>query len=88
MRSEELIYAMKESRGAFETVSEQQIEMGLFALSQRGLYCEPTSAVIVYGIEKLVKKGLIEGEDVVVAVLTGVGLKATDKIAKLAKDYC
>jgi threonine synthase len=88
IRSDEILTAMIESDGAFEVVSEEEIAQGLLALARRGIYVEPTSAVVVRGVEKFALNGVIDSDDVVVAVLTGTGLKATDKITSLAKQYC
>ena len=40
-----------------------------------GVFCEPASAAAVAGLRQQAAAGRIEGDDLVVAVLTGHGLK-------------
>ena len=48
-----------------------------------GVYVEPTSAVVVNAFDKFVGEGIIRKGDTVVSILTGSGLKATDKLMKI-----
>jgi threonine synthase len=54
--------------------------------AKEGLFCQPESAVTLAGLVKLVNKGLIAGQDGVVLVLTGSGLKALDTLDSLRPD--
>jgi len=54
--------------------------------AKEGLFCQPESAVTLAGLAKLVDKGLIAGQDDVVLVLTGSGLKALHTLDSLRLD--
>jgi threonine synthase len=73
------------TRGGFEVVSEEEISEGWKELNRQGIYVEPTSAVVVKAIDRLVHKGLLNKEENIVLILTGSGLKATEKLAKYVK---
>lgn len=72
LRGDAVLAAVEGSQGRVVAVEEEQITSGRNELSRRGLYVEPTSAVVWHGAleawEMLV--------DPVVMILTGSGLKA------------
>jgi threonine synthase len=76
--------ALHETNGAIMTVDEAEIEFGVKVLASKGIYVEPTSAVIVKAFDKFVESGIIRAGDITVSILTGSGLKATDKLIKIA----
>jgi threonine synthase len=76
--------ALRETNGAITTADEGEIEFGIKALASKGIYVEPTSAVIVKAFDKFVESGIIHAGDTTVSILTGSGLKATDKLMKIA----
>ena len=76
--------ALRETDGAITIVAEAEIEIGIKALASKGIYVEPTSAVIVKAFDKFVESGVIRAGDITVSILTGSGLKATDKLMKIA----
>ena len=84
IRGDTIMEALRETNGAITTVDEPEIEVGIKALASKGIYVEPTSAVIVKAFEKFVESGIIGAGDVTVSILTGSGLKATDKLMKIA----
>ena len=75
--------ALRETNGAFTIVDEEEIESGIKILASKGIYIEPTSAVVVKAFDKFVQSGIIGKGDRVVSILTGSGLKATDKLMKM-----
>jgi len=79
IRGEQILAALRQTDGEAVTVSEKEIADGINTLAQKGIYVEPTSAVVVGAIRKSVKAK--EGKTVV--ILTGSGLKATDKMLKI-----
>lgn len=85
LRGEEVLEAIKGSRGSVVAVDEHSVVEGLFRLSSEGVYVEPTSAVVVPGVSKLVESGAISRGDTTVVFLSGSGLKATDKILELRR---
>jgi threonine synthase len=85
LRGAEVLEAVKRSRGSIVAVDEKPIVDGIFALASRGIYVEPTSAVVVPGISKLMESGAISKGETTVVFLSGSGLKATDKILELRR---
>ena len=84
IRGDTIMGALRESNGAITIVDETEIEVGIKALASKGIYVEPTSAVIVKAFDKFVELGIIGAGDITVSILTGSGLKATDKLMKIA----
>jgi len=71
------------SRGATVAVSEEAIRQAVVALARRGLYVEPTSAGALAAAEHLLAAETIQPDETTVVVLTGSGLKATQRIAEI-----
>jgi threonine synthase len=70
------IAARDESGGRIEAVTDDEILAAYRALSEEeGIFCEPSSAASIAGIARLAGAGQIAGDALVVAVLTGTGLK-------------
>ena len=68
--------AVRESRGVFVSVSDDEILWAHLALARlEGIAAEPASAASIAGLRRLVAEGVIEPGETVVAVLTGHGLK-------------
>ena len=83
VRSKMIMEAMNTTDGAFTIVSEENIKDGIKILAKQGIYVEPTSAVIVKGFDHFAQAEIIRENDLIVSVLTGSGLKATDKLTKM-----
>ncbi len=83
IRGEMIMDAQRGTDGTFTIVSEEEITSGIKILARRGVYVEPTSAVVVKAFDKFVEEGVIGRDEVVVSILTGSGLKATDKLMKV-----
>ena len=84
IRGDTIMQVLRETDGAITVVDEAEIEYGIKALASKGIYVEPTSAVIVKAFDKFVESGIIRAGDITVSILTGSGLKATDKLMKIA----
>lgn len=69
---------LTETAGTVEEVSEVEIAMAKAEIGAEGVGCEPASAVTLAGLKKLVKRGFIKTNQVVVLVLTGHVLKDAD----------
>ncbi len=70
------VRAVKESEGLVEKVSDKEIlEAQRLLAQQEGLFVEPASAASIAGLIKLVRRGLISKDELVVCILTGHGLK-------------
>jgi threonine synthase len=73
------VAARDESRGSISAVTDDEILAAYRALAElEGVFCEPSSAASVAGVAKLAAAGSLDREAVVVAVLTGAGLKDPD----------
>lgn len=81
VRGAQILLAVRESGGAFLTVSEADIEAALLEVIRAGFYIEPTSAAAV-AAAKHYAAGAAADEQIV-TVFTGHGLKATEKMLKL-----
>ncbi len=84
-RLREVVRAVRNSGGSIVAVSEDEIVSALGALARQGLYVEPTSAAAAAGLRQLFKSKAIVPEQKTVLVLTGTGLKASEKIGQLLK---
>ena len=83
VRAREVLDAIRRSGGATVAVSEDEIVDALFGLARTGLYPEPTCAGTAAAVAKLLDRGLIRPEETTVAILTGTGLKATERVGQL-----
>ena len=81
-RASQMLKYVRESQGGFLTVEEEEIKEALKELGQKGFYIEPTSAAVFAGVKKYINQ-MAEADEQVVSVLTGNGLKSTDKILKV-----
>ena len=93
IRGAQIVEAVRKSGGTFVAVSEDEIVRALREMAARGFYIEPTSAATIAGVRRalhlVTRDGIaresIARDEVVVSVFTGHGLKATEKMLKLAK---
>jgi threonine synthase len=83
MRLRQVVEALRRSGGATVTVTEDEIASAVVELARSGLYAEPTSATAAAAHSKLVAAGAIAPTETTVVVLTGSGLKATQRIGEL-----
>ena len=79
IRARQIMAAIRETDGAVETVTEDEIARGVRALARDGVYVEPTSAVVVSAFDRFVERGQIAHGDLTVSILTGSGLKSLGK---------
>lgn len=77
IRGRELLEAVEKSRGLLLSVEEDDITDARKELAAKGIYVEPTSAVVPAAISKLRSEGTLGPGGSVIGVLTGTGLKAT-----------
>jgi len=67
--------AIQETKGLAQTVSDIEIvEAQILLARKEGIFAEPTGAVSLAGVMKLLHGGEIDGSDVVVCEITGHGL--------------
>jgi threonine synthase len=68
------------------TVSDAAIWDALRMLGEKGIYVEPTAAAAPAAVIGMMAEGILSPHEIVVVVLTGIGLKATDKILQHFKN--
>ncbi len=77
-------YALKataESKGAMDSVSDDDVVEGIKLLAQtEGIFAETAGGVTIGVLRKLVKQGQIKKSDVTVAYITGNGLKTQEAV--------
>jgi threonine synthase len=73
------VAARDESRGSISAVTDDEILAAYRSLAElEGVFCEPSSAASVAGVTKLAAAGSLDRDALVVAILTGNGLKDPD----------
>jgi threonine synthase len=82
-RVKQVLDGVRKSGGSIVAVSETEIVEALRDLALKGLYVEPTSAAGAAGLTKLIASGAVKPDETTVLVLTGSGLKASDRIGEL-----
>jgi threonine synthase len=82
-RVKEVLRGVRESGGSIVAVSEAEIVDALRELAGKGIYVEPTSAAGAAGLTKLLASGQVKPQECTVLVLTGTGLKASERIGEL-----
>ena len=85
-RIDDLINALRESRGSVHVVCNDDVVRGLKLLVKMGFIVEPTSAVSIAVLEELVNDGVIGAGDTVLIPLTGSGLKMASELYKLVSQ--
>jgi threonine synthase len=83
VRTAEVLTALRHSQGGVVAVPEAEIGPALTALGRLGLFVEPTAATAGAALSLLLRAGTIGPDQTTIAVLTGHGLKAADKIGEL-----
>lgn len=76
VRGAALLEALRATGGTAITVGEDDIAAGVRDLARRGLYVEPSAAVVAPALAQLAAAGALAATDTVVAILTGSGLKS------------
>jgi threonine synthase len=72
------VTVLKNTGGACEEVSENEIAQAKAELGAEGIGCEPASAATLAGFKKLASEGFVKSQETVVLVLTGHMLKDVD----------
>ncbi len=82
VRGKAILQAIRGSNGAVSIVSDEVVWETVGLLGKQGIYVEPTAAAAPGALADLRRRELIREDDTTVVVLTGSGLKATDKIVE------
>jgi threonine synthase len=76
--------ALRQSRGVALSVTDEDAMAGQTAFSKKeGIFCEPSSAVLLPTIERLVADGQIGRDEVVIGIVTGSGLREVSVVGPL-----
>jgi threonine synthase len=81
VRGRQILEAIRETGGDVLAITEDEIGVALKEMGQMGHFIEPTSAATIAGLKRYLKKK--NKNEVVVSTLTGMGLKAAEKIGHL-----
>ena len=84
VRGRDVLAALRRSGGGGVAVTEYEIIAAARRLALIGLYAEPTCAVAAAGLSRLIARGAVKPGETTVVLLTGSGLKATQRWAELA----
>ena len=72
---------MAESGGSGVAVSDDEIVAGIKLLAQtEGIFAETAGGVVISGLKRLAESGRVDRDEVVVAFITGAGLKTQEAI--------
>ncbi len=69
------IRAAKETNGTYITVSDEEIVQAITELGKTGIFAEPAGAAAYAGMVKAASLGVVGGEDPILVLNTGSGLK-------------
>lgn len=80
-------YALRVARqsggGACAVTDEEAVE-GVKLLAQtEGIFAEAVGGVVIAGLKKLVASGIVKRDDLMVAFITGIGLKTQEAVAEV-----
>jgi len=77
---------MSQSGGQGVAVSDDEVVEGIKLLAEtEGIFSETAGGVVIAGLRRLVDQGLIDPEELVVAFITGAGLKTQEAVAPRLK---
>lgn len=82
VRDKAILQAIRDSGGLATTVTDEAVWSTLEKLGRQGIYVEPTAAAAPAALAPLRASGVIGATERVAIILTGSGLKATDKIVE------
>ena len=77
------LQVMAESGGAGVAVNDDEVVEGIKLLAEtEGIFAETAGGVTILGLKRLVESGRVEKDEVVVAFITGAGLKTQEAITE------
>ncbi len=83
VRTREVLASVRRSGGRTVAVSEEEILAAHGDLARMGFYVEPTCASAAAALTKLLDGGVIDAGETTVLIMTGTGLKSTQRIGEL-----
>lgn len=82
VRGKAILQAIRESGGVAATVTDEAVWKTVEKLGRQGIFVEPTAAAAPAALSELRNLGAIAPGQRVVIMLTGSGLKATDRMVE------
>jgi threonine synthase len=80
------IKTVRETGGGIEDVSDAEVVEGISLLARtEGVWAETAGGVTIACLKKLASSGVVRGDERVVALITGDGLKTVDAVADIAR---
>jgi threonine synthase len=81
------LQTLADTEGTGVVALEDEIVEGIKLLAQtEGIFTETAGGVVISGLRRLVKKGLIKPDEVTVAYITGNGLKTQEVVEGLVEE--
>ena len=81
-----VLTGVKKTKGTGVSVSDREILRSVRELAAyEGVFAEPSGAAGLAGLERLLSEGRIGGEEDVVVLVTGSGLKESDRVMEMLK---
>lgn len=79
--------AIRESNGVAEDVSDEEVVEGIKLLAEtEGIWAETAGGVTIAALKKLVQRGIIKRDELVVALVTGAGVKTSEAISNSIRE--
>ena len=77
---------MRSTNGSAIAVTDEEVVEGIQLLAQtEGIFAETAGGVVISGLRHLVQQGRVEPDEVVVAFITGAGLKTQEAVEPALK---
>lgn len=77
---------MRDSNGAATAVTDDEVVQGIKLLAEtEGIFAETAGGVVISGLRRLVQEGTVHPDELVVAFITGAGLKTQEAVAPALK---
>lgn len=74
----------RQSGGGACAVTDEEVVEGVKLLAQtEGIFAEAAGGVVIAGLKKLVASGIVKRDDLMVAFITGIGLKTQEAVAEV-----
>jgi threonine synthase len=69
------VRAVRETKGTYITVSDEEILKSIAELGRMGIFAEPAGATAYAGLVRAAAQGLVRGDEPILVLNTGSGLK-------------
>ncbi|MEO6198010.1 MAG: threonine synthase [Dehalococcoidia bacterium] len=77
---------MKDTNGSAAAITDEEIVSGIQLLAEtEGIFAETAGGVVIGGLKRLVENGTVHPDEVVVAFITGAGLKTQEAVEPALK---